>query len=179
MDNKNIHLRKLTFAALLCAAAVACSPLSIPVGTSRCFPVQHLVNILGGVFLGPSYSVGMAFVTSFVRNLMGTGTLLAFPGSMCGALIGGILYKYSKKLSLAYMGELFGTAVIGGLLAYPLAVFAMGKESALFGFVLPFFISSAGGTVIAVFLVTALKKAKVLDMFLYGTKSRKKDMKNG
>lgn len=41
----------------------------------------------------------------------------------------------------------------------------MGKEAALFAYVLPFIISSAGGTVIAIFLVTALKQTHALDKF--------------
>ena len=35
----------------------------------------------------------MAFITSLIRVLMRTGTLLAFPGSMCGALLAGLMYK--------------------------------------------------------------------------------------
>ena len=136
------------------------------VGASKCAPVQHFINILGGVFLGPGYAVGMAFVTSLLRNLMGTGTLLAFPGSMCGAFLCGMLYKYGKHLPLAYLGELFGTSVIGGLLSYPIATLIMGSESAVFGFVLPFFVSSCGGTIIAAVLVTAMKKMKVFDIYL-------------
>ena len=113
---KNVNVRKLALAGILVAVGIVCSPLSIPVGASRCAPIQHFINILGGVFLGPWYAVGMAFVTSLLRNLMGTGTLLAFPGSMCGALICGLLYRYTQKLPLAYLGELFGTSVIGGIL---------------------------------------------------------------
>ena len=153
-------------AAMLTALAVACSPFSVPIGASKCFPAQHLVNIVGGVFLGPWYAVAVAFCTSFIRNLMGTGTLLAFPGSMCGAFLCGFLYRKFKFLPAAYGGELFGTAVIGGMLAYPLAVLVMGKEAALLTYVLPFFVSSAGGTVIAVIVVTALVKNKVLDHIL-------------
>ena len=108
----------------------------------------------------------MAFVTSLLRNLMGTGTLLAFPGSMCGALLCGLLYKYGKHLPYAYLGELFGTSVIGGLLSYPVATLLMGSESAVFGFVMPFFISSLGGTILAVFLVTAMKNMKIFDLYL-------------
>lgn len=89
-----LNLRKLCLAAVLTAVCVATSTFSIPVGASRCFPVQHLCNILAGVFLGPWYSTAMAFCASLLRNLMGTGTLLAFPGSMAGALLGGILYQY-------------------------------------------------------------------------------------
>lgn len=164
---KSVNVRKLALAGILVAVGIVCSPLSIPVGASKCAPVQHFINILGGVFLGPGYAVGMAFVTSLLRNLMGTGTLLAFPGSMCGALLCGLLYKYGKhRLPLAYFGELFGTSVIGGILSYPVATLLMGSESALFGFVIPFFVSSFGGTVIAVVLVTAMKKMKVFDIYL-------------
>ena len=157
---------RVPVAGILVAVGIVCSPLSIPVGASKCAPVQHFINILGGVFLGPGYAVGMAFVTSLLRNLMGTGTLLAFPGSMCGALLCGLLYKYGKHLPFAYVGELFGTSVIGGLLSYPIATLIMGSESAVFGFVIPFFVSSCGGTIIAAVLVTAMKKMKVFDVYL-------------
>ena len=163
---KNVNVKKLALAGILVAVGIVCSPLSIPVGASKCAPVQHFINILGGVFLGPGYAVGMAFVTSLLRNLMGTGTLLAFPGSMCGAFLCGMLYKYGKHLPFAYLGELFGTSVIGGLLSYPIATLIMGSESAVFGFVLPFFVSSCGGTIIAAVLVTAMKKMKVFDIYL-------------
>ena len=75
---KNVNVRKLALAGILVAVGIVCSPLSIPVGASKCAPVQHFINILGGVFLGPGYAVGMAFVTSLLRNLMGTGTFLLF-----------------------------------------------------------------------------------------------------
>ncbi len=163
----SLHLRKLCLAAVLTAVCVATSTFSVPVGASRCFPIQHLCNILAGVFLGPWYSVAMAFSASLLRNLMGTGTLLAFPGSMAGALLGGILYQYcGRKLVLAYLGELMGTSILGGVLAWPLAVFVLGKEAAVFAYVFPFFVSCAGGTIIAVFLVGALKKTGALDRVL-------------
>ena len=154
---------KLAMAGILIAVGVACSPLSIPVGASRCFPVQHLVNILAAVILGPFYGVIMAFLTSLIRVMVGTGTLLAFPGSMCGALICGLVYKYSKNLPLTCIGELFGTSVVGGICAYPIATLLMGKEAALWSYILPFFVSSAGGTIIAAVLMFALKRTKVLD----------------
>ena len=94
------------------------------------------------------------------------GTLLAFPGSMCGAFLCGMLYKYGKHLPFAYVGELFGTSVIGGLLSWPVAVWLMGSESAVYGFILPFFVSSCGGTILAAVLVTAMKRMKVFDVYL-------------
>ena len=138
---QSIRIRKLCIAAVLTAICIATSTFSIPVGASKCFPIQHLCNILAGVFLGPWYSVGMAFCASLIRNLIGTGTLLAFPGSMAGALL-------------------------GGLLAWPIAVFVLGKEAAVFAYILPFFISCAGGTILAVFLAGALKRTGALNRFL-------------
>lgn len=160
-----VTTRKLAVAGLLIAIGVICSPLSIPIGAAKCFPIQHLINILSAVFLGPLYALMMAFITSLLRIATGMGTLLAFPGSMCGALLGAVLYKVSKKLPLAYIGELIGTGIIGALAAYPIAVFILGKEAALFAYALPFAISSAGGTIIAIFLVTAIKHTHVLDKF--------------
>ena len=107
---KKTDIRKLATAAMLVAVAVICSPLSIPVGASKCFPIQHLVNVIAGVFLGPWYAVGAAFCTSLIRNLLGTGSLLAFPGSMCGALLCGlgpifamnIIIKNTNAMATAY-----------------------------------------------------------------------------
>lgn len=173
---KNTNIRRLTFAAALTALAVAGSLISFPIGASKCAPVQHLVNIIAAVFLGPAWSVGIAFSASLLRNLLGLGSLLAFPGSMAGALLAGLLYRYITKLPAAYIGELFGTSVLGGLLAYPVAKYLVGSAAAAVTvYILPFFVSCAGGTVLAVFIVTALKKAKVFDGFLGIREAAKND----
>ena len=51
-------------------------------------------------------------------------------------------------------------------MSYPIAVLLMGSESAVFGFVIPFFVSSCGGTILSAVRVTAMKKMKVLDIYL-------------
>ena len=158
MKKTNIH--KLVFAAVLVALAVVGSLVSFPIGASKCAPVQHLVNIIGAVFLGPAWAVGVGFTAALLRNLLGLGSLV-------GAFVAGMLYKYIKKLPAAYVGELFGTSVLGGLLAYPVARFLVGAPAAAITvYILPFFVSCAGGTVLAIVIVTALKKAKVFDNFL-------------
>jgi len=111
------------------------------------------------------YGVGMAFITSLIRVITGLGTFLAFPGSMVGALCCGLMYKYTKKLTFTLIAEIIGTGVLGGLLAYPVAAFLMGKEAAILGYVLPFLISTVGGCIIAAILILALKKAGVLKYF--------------
>lgn len=163
--------RKLTLAGIFVAISVVGSFFQVPVFGSKCAPIQHLMNIMGAVFLGPGYAVGAAFTSSLIRNLLGLGTLLAFPGSMCGALLAGLLYHYFKKLPLAYVGEVFGTGIIGGLLAYPVAAFILGNEVAAYAFVIPFLISTCGGTLIAVVLVTALKKTGVIDRLMEGSET--------
>ena len=86
---KSNSTKKLAIAGILVAVAVVGSTFSFPVFGSKCAPVQHMVNVLCAVFLGPWYGVGVAFTASLLRNLMGLGSLLAFPGSMCGALLCG------------------------------------------------------------------------------------------
>ncbi|HWP79098.1 MAG TPA: energy coupling factor transporter S component ThiW [Candidatus Acidoferrum sp.] len=156
---------KLTFLSLAVAAGVALSPFSIPLGVAKAFPVQHAVNVLLGVLLGPIPAVGAAFVTSLIRVMMGTGTLLAFPGSMIGAYLGGWLYQKSRgKILFAFAGEVIGTGLLGALAAYPVAAFVMSRDVALYAFVLPFTASCAVGAAISVVLVMALRQAGVLDM---------------
>ncbi len=159
---KKSNLIKLTLTAVFAAVAVAGSLFSFPVFGSKCAPVQHLINIMCAVFVGPWYGLACAFIASLLRNLLGLGTLLAFPGSMCGALLAGLLYRYGKRLPFAYIGEVFGTAIIGGMLAYPIATLFMNKEAAIFTFVVPFLISTCGGTVIAAIITIALEQAGLL-----------------
>ncbi|MFZ5975448.1 MAG: energy coupling factor transporter S component ThiW [Bacillota bacterium] len=158
-------VKKLAFASVLVALAVICSAFYIPVGVAKCFPAQHAVNVISGILLGPWYAMGIAFTTSLIRVLLGTGTLLAFPGSMIGALLCGLAYMYTKKLPLAFLGEVIGTGVFGALVAYPVATLILAKEATLFAFVIPFSISTIGGTAIAVFVIYALKKTKLLNKY--------------
>lgn len=161
---KKTNVKKLTLTAIFAAIAVVGSLFSVPVFGSKCAPVQHLVNILCAVFLEPWYGIAAAFLASLIRNLLGLGTLLAFPGSMCGAFLSGLLYRYGKKLPYAYIGEVFGTGIVGGMLSYPIAAFVMGNsQAALFTFVVPFLISTCGGTILAIVITMGMQQAKVMD----------------
>lgn len=160
---KHETLKKLVTSAMLTALIIVLSGFYIPVGASKCFPIQHMVNVLAAVLLGPGWGVGIAFAASLIRNLMGTGTLLAFPGSMVGALCCGLMYKATKKYVPTCIAEVLGTGVLGGMLAYPIATLVMNKEAALFTYVLPFFVSTAGGTIIAAILIAILGKTHALN----------------
>ena len=166
---RNNQTKKLCMAGILCAVAVVGSMISFPVFGSKCAPVQHMVNILCAVVLGPWYGVGVAFCASFIRNLLGLGSLLAFPGSMIGALSCGLMYWKIKNLPLTLIAEVFGTAVLGGLCAYPISVFLMGTvagDIAFYAYIVPFLISTVGGAILSAVLVGALKKSGVLSRFM-------------
>jgi len=164
----NTNLKKLTLTALFAGVAVIGSFLSFPVFGAKCAPVQHLINIMCAIFLGPWYGLAAAFTSSLIRNMLGLGTLLAFSGSMCGAFLAGILYKYGRKLPYAYMGEVFGTGIIGGILSYPVAAFVMGNKTvALFTFVIPFLISTCGGAILGIIVTVAFQKAGFIERFKY------------
>lgn len=159
---KNKSTRKLTMAGVLVAIAVVGSLFTIPVLGAKCSPVQHMVNVVAGVLLGPWYAVAMAFAAALIRNLLGLGSLLAFPGSMVGALLCGLAYKVCPRLPAAYAGEVFGTGVLGAMASYPLAAWLMNNETAaLFTFVPSFLVSTAVGACVSVIVLTALKRTPV------------------
>ena len=157
-------VKKLAIASLLTAVAVVGSLVSFPVLGSRCSPVQHMVNILCAVFLGPWYGVACAFAASFLRNLLGLGTLLAFPGSMVGALVCGLTYWGTRNLGATCVGEVFGTGILGGLAAWPIATLILGQSVAVYGYMGPFLISTVGGSIIAGAVLFALKRSGGLDV---------------
>ena len=157
---------RLTLAGILVAVAVVGSMFSFPVFGSKCSPVQHMVNVICGVLLGPWYGLGAGFLAALIRNLLGLGSLLAFPGSMCGAFLCGLVWKYSRKLLPTLVGEVFGTGVIGGLLAYPIAITFMGVSAsnvAFYAYIVPFLISTVVGSIIAGAIIFALQKNGVLN----------------
>lgn len=157
-------IRKLTLAGVLVAVAVVGSLFSIPVLGAKCSPVQHMVNVLAGVLLGPGYALGMGFAAALIRNLLGLGSLLAFPGSMIGALLCGLAYKAFGRLPAAYIGEVFGTGVLGAMASYPIAALLMHNEAAaLFTFVPSFLVSTAVGAAVSVIVLGALGRTAVID----------------
>lgn len=159
------NTKKLAIAGILCAVAVVGSLFTFPVLASKCAPIQHMVNVLCAVLLGPWYGVGVAFGASLIRNLLGLGTIMAFPGSMCGALLCGLVYWNTRNLPATLAGEVFGTGIIGGLLSYPVAVAFMGVVAgsiAFYAYVVPFLVSTVGGSILAGILVFTLQKSGAL-----------------
>lgn len=157
------NTRKLTLTAMFIAIGTLSSNLLyIPVGFTKIFPVQHFLNVLSAVLLGPYYAVAQAFCVSLLRNMMGTGSIFAFPGSMVGALLASLLFLKTRKISFAFIGEVIGTGIIGAILCYPIATLFLGQKATLFGFIPLFIFSSFGGALIGLVILKVFLSKKVL-----------------
>lgn len=157
--------KKLVVMSMFVALAVAGSAfVSFPAGVARAYPIQHAVNVIAAVLFGPVPAVTIAFVTGVVRVLTGTGSLLAFPGGMIGALLAGVLYKMSGRIGFAAVGEIVGTGILASLIAVPYAKLLMGTETAALFFMPPFLVSSISGAILGVILVYRLEKTKAKDL---------------
>ncbi|MDR3231374.1 MAG: energy coupling factor transporter S component ThiW [Synergistaceae bacterium] len=153
IDVKNpgrARLQKMTLAGLFAALTVLLSPLSFPFGPSRCFPFQHAINGVAGVLLGPFWACGAAFVSSLARNALGTGTILAFPGSLFGALTVGFAARLlpEKHRSWAALAEPLATATLGAGVASFIASPAGGRGAMFAVLSVAFLASSGPGAVI-------------------------------
>lgn len=158
--------KKLTLTAIIAAITTfSSSIIYIPVGFAKVFPIQHLANVLSAVLLGPSYAVTQAFISSTFRNMLGTGSPFAYPGSMIGAFLAAYLYRKTKKIGFAALGEVIGTGILGALATYPIAVLLLGQKAALFGFMPAFLISSFTGAILGfIFLrILLVRVQKVLE----------------
>ena len=116
-DSRN-H-KKLTLASILTAIGVLLSVVSFPIGIIRCYPFQHTINVISGIVLGPFWATSVAFSISLIRNLIGSGSLLAFPGSMLGAFFVGFAAKLirPKYKIFSFLTEPIGSGLIGAWLA--------------------------------------------------------------
>ncbi|MGQ9631572.1 MAG: energy coupling factor transporter S component ThiW [bacterium] len=156
------ELRKLVYTALLSAMAIALSSfMIIPVGPTKVQPIQHAMNVIAGVLLGPWYAALGALVVGLVRNALGTGTLFAFPGGIPGALVVGLAYKYIKRDWVGLL-EPIGTGPIGATISYFIVAPLIGKTGmTLWFFQMAFLASSIPGSVLGLLAVLAIKRWKV------------------
>ncbi|WP_084822488.1 MULTISPECIES: energy coupling factor transporter S component ThiW [Oceanobacillus] len=155
------NTRVLTLMAVLVAIGTIGSQLLwFPAGVARAYPVQHAVNVMSAVLLGPGPAVGVALMIGLLRNLLGLGTLLAFPGGMVGAFFAGVLYQKWRHHRLAVTGEILGTGIIGSFLAVPFANFLMGSSVGALAFLPAFIISSVSGASIGWFILSRVHKVK-------------------
>jgi len=155
--------RKVARAVILVAMGVALSPFtSIPIGIAKINPTQHFVNVLGAVLLGPWWATGIALITGILRNALGTGTLLAFPGGMIGAFIAGFFYRTTRNIYIAAFGEIIGTGLLGAIVsALVVAPVLMQKGMAMGALIITFSGSSLIGSIIGVLALKLLERGGI------------------
>ena len=155
--------RKIARAVILVAIGAALSPFtSIPIGIAKINPVQHFVNVLGAVLLGPWWATGIALIIGILRNALGTGTLLAFPGGMIGAFVAGFFYRFTRNIYIAAFGEIVGTGLLGAIAsALIVAPVLMKKGMAMGALIITFSGSTLLGSIIGVLALKLLERAGI------------------
>ena len=132
--------KKMILTAFISAiTTVSSSVVYIPVGFTKIFPVQHFVNILSAVILGPVYAVLQAFIT-LLRNMLGTAVFCSFQA---------VWYVFTAYL---FKNETIGWAVLrvfaqnpGAMACIQLPYYYLVKDP--FGFI-PAIFSSFGGAML-------------------------------
>ncbi len=159
-----VKTRLIAQAVVLIALGVALAPFtSFPVGIARINPTQHFINVIAAVLLGPWWATGIAGVIAVLRISMGVGTVLAFPGGMIGALLAGLIFRFTRNIYLAALGEIVGTGIIAALVSglWVAPVF-MQRSMALSLLIASFLGSTIIGSVIGLIVLKALERAGVV-----------------
>lgn len=158
--------KKISLASVLIALTVALSGFYVPIGTTKVFPAQHMINGVAGVLLGPWWAALMATGTGTIRNILGLGTLYAYPGGIPGALVVGILHRYFKETDLAALSEPIGTVIIGATLSALILAPVQGHNLTIWFFWTAFAASSIPGSVLGYIVLKAMRRLKIVDLIL-------------
>ena len=155
-----LNVKKMALSGILIAAGFVLSPILRVPGMA---PMQHFINVITAVFLGPWYALFGAMAISLLRMTFMGINILAVTGSVFGATLSGLLYRKFKKPIAAVIGEIIGTGIIGSLLSYPAMAFIVGnKEVALFTYVPSFIAGTLIGGFLAYIVLKALSQIKWL-----------------
>lgn len=109
MKTNHQSVKRLAIAGIVTALGVIGGTMSIPVGFTKCCPMQSIINVISAIFLGPWYSLG--------------------------------------------------TGILSVILAWPIAIFVLGKACGPFTYFVPFMAAAVTGVVIASLLVLLMSKS--------------------
>jgi energy coupling factor transporter S component ThiW len=164
--------RKVVLSALLIALGVLFSffPGSIPIGPTRVFPFQHMINALAGVILGPWYAAFIALSIGILRISAGTGTIFALTGGIPGAIVVGLVYRYLLRRDTAAFSEPIGTALgallsallVSPLLSNPPLPSFFGIDIQWLLFIIFFWMSSIPGAILGYILLKILRRSHLI-----------------
>lgn len=154
------RLLRLITASILIAGCYILSPILRVPGMA---PVQHLFNVTGAVLLGPWYNLVNALIVSGLRMTTMGITPLAVTGSVFGAVLSGLFYRYSGSILTATVGEVIGTGIIGSLASYPVMTLIAGQTGLNWLFYTPSFIMGTliGGGTAFVILGTLMRTGQL------------------
>ncbi len=164
---------RIVLASIFVALGVALSifPGAFPLGPTRVFPFQHMINVVAGIMLGPVNAGVVAGLIGIIRIGIGTGTFFAIPGGIPGAIAVGVAYKYLVRSEMAAFTEPLGTT-LGALLSAFLVAPVIGSSpfhpflglSAQWQLFTVFFLmGSIPGTVMGYIVVLALKRRRIIE----------------
>ncbi len=162
--NRNKHVTKLVFLAMMVALGVVISPILRVEGMC---PMAHFINVTCAVLLGPWYAFVCALAIGIIRMIFMGIPPLALTGAIFGAFLSGMLYRLSRgKLVCAFIGEVIGTGIVGAIVSYPVMTLLWGRTDLTWFFYVPSFIAGTliGGSIAFLFL-KHLQKAKLLSTF--------------
>lgn len=153
-------LRRMVILSMLVAIGVVLSPILRVPGMA---PMQHFINVICAVLLGPWYAFACAMLIAILRmSLLGIN-LLAVTGAVFGALLSGFLYRWTGKIMGAVIGEIIGTGVIGALLSYPVMAFIYGNgDVALFTYIPSFILGTVIGGALGYIFLQVLNRQNIL-----------------
>lgn len=157
-------MKKNTTKKMALTAMLAC--LAFVLNTFVYFPAmapfQHFVDVLAAVIVGPWYGFAAALLCGIMRMMSGR-TIQAVTGAIFGPILGGLIYRKTKNVYLVFIGEVFGTGVIGACASYPLMKMFYGLDAQSPFYYIPFYTPSAiVGAAMGVVVVLILKKTGVL-----------------
>ncbi|MGQ9759264.1 MAG: energy coupling factor transporter S component ThiW [Candidatus Methanomethylicaceae archaeon] len=176
MRNENVTrsaTKRIVLSAIMIALGTTFSifPGAIPIGPTKVFPFQHMINGITGVIMGPFIGGFIALGIGILRISIGTGTFFAIPGGIPGALVVGIIYHYLKKSDWVALTEPIGTAIGALISAFLVAPFLgtpalppfMGITTQWQLFIIFFSMSSVPGAILGLIILLALRRRGVLD----------------
>lgn len=158
-----METRRLVLAALFAALPVVLSfvPGAIPVAGAKPLPWQHMTNVVAAMTLGPWYAALAATVAAILRNLLGVGTPLAFPGGIPGALVVGFAYRWWRREWVGLL-EPLGTGPVGATIgALVVAPALMDRAIPLLTLQYLFLASSIPGALVGFLLLKVLQRLHV------------------
>lgn len=91
---KSNKLRKLVLTIMLATLSFVLSTLIV---FPNMAPIQHTINVIAAIHLGPYYAFLQALLTGLIRMTTGR-SINAIIGAVFGALLAGILYRRKKTL---------------------------------------------------------------------------------